>query len=130
MMMMGGFGLFIWMLLSTCLILGFALLVYIVSNKEAEPVKSAGMYLAATIAGISVVVFLYGGLYAPLAGRSACPMGNMGGGMGMSDKSKMMEKMMKDSDMMKKTLKEPEAMKKMMKEPETMKKVLETKKKK
>ena len=100
---MVGFGLFLWMLMLTSIILGFALYIYVFSSKEVPWIKSSGQIIAGIITVIAALMFLYGGIYDPIKGKSVghqfmkmCGMGMtatcpMMGEPGMMPGGKMME---------------------------------------
>ena len=83
---MMGLGMFVWVLMMTCIVLGYALIVNHFAGKEAGWIKMAGQIIAVIIAVVAVLGFIYGGIYAPMTGRGM--MGHhmmMGGGMGMKE---------------------------------------------
>ena len=93
-MMMGGmgYGMLLGSLLFACLILGYALLLWIFASKENGWVKTTGQVLAVIIAIIVVIMFSYGSLYKGM-GNKGYGMSGMNKGMheGMMGKG-MMEK--------------------------------------
>lgn len=101
MMMYGGmgYGLLLMSLLSLFLLLGYALIIWILANKESGWVKISGQIIAVVIAVLVIIMCLYGA-----TGRGSYGMmgkGMMGKGMmdkGMMDKdmhNRMMEKFKK-----------------------------------
>ena len=93
------------------IILGFAYIIWIMANKESGLVKMIGQILAAIIAIMVIIGFIYG---VSLSGRMAgmkgmCGPDMMGPGMGsgmmkykMMDPEKMQQKMEMQKEMMKK----------------------------
>ncbi|MDD4179487.1 MAG: hypothetical protein PHH14_05510 [Candidatus Margulisbacteria bacterium] len=102
--MMYGMGnmVIIWSLLSLAIALGYALIIWILASKESGWVKMAGQIIAAAIAILMVVTFLYGGIYGRKMGKTY-PMGkNMTG----KDSEKMIMRMMKNNPEMQKKMME------------------------
>ncbi|OGC36074.1 hypothetical protein A2311_00465 [candidate division WOR-1 bacterium RIFOXYB2_FULL_48_7] len=72
-------------------LLGFAYIVLVMANKEAGIMKTSGQVIAAVIAVVALVVFVYGGSQMGKMGGMNCP-GMMGEGKMM--KMPGMQKMM------------------------------------
>lgn len=92
-MMMGG-GMIWGSLLAVVLLLGFAYIVWVSSEKETGAVKTTGQIIAVVIAVLALIILLYGSIYGGMMGR-----GNYGGrSHKMMRPGMMMYKMGKMSD--------------------------------
>lgn len=103
-------GMILCSLLVTCLLLGFAFILWVVAKKETPLLKWTGQIIAIIIAVIAVVMFLYGSTCG--LGKGMCP---------MMKKPMLMHKMMKVAP------KAPAAVQSTVATPETAKKKVETK---
>jgi len=84
-MMMHGAGMIFGVLLSTVLLLGFAYIVWIMSNKESGNIKVIGQGIAIVLAVLALIMFLYG-IYGGVMGRGKGGMCGMGGDWKMDGK--------------------------------------------
>jgi len=91
-----GYGMLLGSLLFACLILGYALLVWIFAAKESGWVKVTGQTLAVIIAVVVIILFLFGG-YKGMRYKGSMMSGCM---MGQGMKQGMMEKGMMGKGMM------------------------------
>jgi hypothetical protein len=96
----------LWSLLSTCLVLGFSYIIWILACKESGYLKIGGQILAGVIKVLAIILFIYSlvigcQMKMPLGGKMDCPM--MGG---KGDGQKMMMEMMKKNPEMMKMMKE------------------------
>ncbi|MFC1571441.1 hypothetical protein ACFL31_02695 [Candidatus Margulisiibacteriota bacterium] len=121
--MMYGTGMVWGSLTFVLLLLGFAYIIWVLSNKESGNIKSAGQIIAIVIAVIAAIILLYGTLYSGVMGRGGWCGGRKGkGSYGMMGKKMssqyMMKKVGKMSDegrmgMMQEMAKDPEMRKEM-----------------